>query len=402
MHELVQYALEVVAIPAAVGAVVASAAFLSRVRRRPALAEGCIASGLALAFLGSFLTDPGWKPLARQVVALDGDDGVFERWHRLALVAAVLVAAGLILSVRRAEESRPSAMLRSFFAALAASVLCGWLVVFPQSSLWLQALQGALVFAAIVGWIFAGPASAWVAWVVFGTLAALSKESGFAYLAAMCGAVSLAAFLIGVLGALGGRRAERAPIRAGGALLLVPGTLAALVARCGMAYDSSGIPAWSWIVAALLPYATLLFDRKAKRALAPAAKTFWIWLGAALVAAAVVAWNTVPKGGAPSDGGADDDLSEMYGSAALDAAPTAARQAVAIPDGSNMISNAPFVLSASPFPSVKRTPTRREVPLPRLAACDSSMRTRTSASVRTCPRIESSSEVPQTGNAFTS
>ena len=323
MNELLQYALEVVVIPAALGAVCGAVALVRPLRMRRMAVEASVAMGIALAFLASFIADPGWRALARQVVAVDGDDGVFERWHRLALVAAILVPFAAILSALRARRETARGMMLVFESAALAAVLSGMFVEFPQAGTWVQVGQGALVFAAIVAWACTTLATLWIAWVVFGTLAVLCQLSGFAYLAAMSVAVSLAAFLMATVAAIGGRRAGTPPIFAGGALLIVPGTLCALIARAGMAYDQAGIPAWTWIVAALMPLASVFFNGRVLRTERKAARTFWAWLGVALVAGALLAWTAYAQGSksAGSGGGGDDDLSDMYGRAAGVSAP---------------------------------------------------------------------------------
>jgi hypothetical protein len=327
MNELVQYALEVVAIPAAIGTAVAAPALVGPLRRRPAVVEGCLASGVALAFVASFAADPGWRAIARQVVAVDGDDGVFERWHRLGLVAAVLVLLAVVLSALRARRGTGRGVWLVFESMLLAAVLAGVFVEFPQPSLAGQIGQGFLVFLVTVSWVFATSATPWIAWIVFGTLAVLCQVSGFAYLAAMCGAVSLASFGIAVLAAIGGRRADAPPIFAAGALLVVPGVLSALIARAGWVYDQAGIPAWTWIAAAMLPLGSLIFNWRALRAERRAARTFWTSLGVALLAVALLAWTAYAQG-TKSDGGAgggDDDLSDMYGGAIV-SSPTQTRR----------------------------------------------------------------------------
>lgn len=316
MNELVQYALEVVAIPAAIGAVCASIALVRPLRMRQPAVEAFVAMGIALAFLASFLADPGWLAVARQVTAVEGDDGVFERWHRLGLVAAILVVFAAVLSALRARRGTARGMILVFESAALAAVLAALFVEFPQAGGWVRVGQGVLVFVAIMFWSCTTLATLWIAWVVFGTLAVLCQLSGFAYLAAMCGATSLASFAMAAVAAVGGRRPDTPPIFAGGALLVVPGALGALIARAGMAYDQAGIPAWTWVAAALLPLASVLFNGRVLRSERRAAKTFWAWLGVALVAAALLAWTLYAQGAKQEDGGGDDDLSDMYGRAA--------------------------------------------------------------------------------------
>ena len=324
MNELVQYAVQVVAVPAAIGAAVAAPALFGPLRRKAAWIEGCVASGLAAAFVASFAADPGWIALARQVAAVEGDDGAFERWHRPALAIALLVPAAIVASAWRARGGPSKGMLPSLGFALLAVIGCGVFVVLPQATTAGQFAQGAFVLASILAWGVAATATPWIGWVVFGVLAVLSQESGFAYLAAMSGAVSLSAFLIGILSAVGGRADRDAlPVRASGALLVVAGTMTALAARTGMAYGSDAVPGWTWVAAALLPCASLVFNGRAARAQTASRRSFWIWLPVAALGAALLAWTLFAgqilggkPGGNPGEGGKSDDISEMYGASA--------------------------------------------------------------------------------------
>ena len=90
---------------------------------------------------------------------------------------------------------------------------------------------------------------------------------------------------LGVLGVLGGARDESAaPVGPGGAGMAVFGTLTALIASCGIAYDTAGLSPAVWVAACMLPLAALVFNRKAKRSVRPFERAFWSWLGVAIAA----------------------------------------------------------------------------------------------------------------------
>jgi len=180
----------------------------------------------------------------------------------------------------------------------------------------IQCLQGLLVFASIALWALTNQGVLWSAWVVFGVLGALCALGGFASLAVMCGAVSVAGFGMASVAAVLGRGSPRPePVRPHGAIPIALGALTALIARCGMVYDTAGTSPAVWTAAALLPAGSLFFSRRFRDAVRPAAKTFWSWIGVALLGAALlgyVAGSQAFKGG-PASGESDDDLADMYG-----------------------------------------------------------------------------------------
>ena len=212
---------------------------------------------------------------------------------------------------------------------------------FPGSTTLVQIGQGALVFASILAWTLAGPAVLWSAWTVFGTLAALAGLGGFASLAVMCGAMSVCAFAIACVAAVapGAARASSdavstpassdavsspastdavptpAPdaIGARGALIVVLGTMSALIARCGMAYDTLGVSPAVWTAAVLLPLAGIAFSRRVRATPRPAMRTFWCWIGTALLALALLGTVALSQGGSKSDDTGGDDMMDMYG-----------------------------------------------------------------------------------------
>lgn len=316
MNEIVAYILEVVFLPAIVATVFAGVFLLRPLRRRGWLVEAGVASGLALAFLLSFIIELDWRAVARQVVTIEGDDAPFERWHRLGLSALVLAALAWGMSLRRRLVPVAHGMLATLGIAVLVALLAAIFVRYPDSTVLVQCLQGLLVFASIALWALTNQGVLWSAWVVFGVLGALCQISGFASLAVMCGAVSAAGFGMAAVAAVLGRSSPRPePVRPHGAIPIVLGALAALIARCGMVWDTAGISPAVWTAAALLPAGALFFSRRFRDAVLPAAKTFWSWIGVALLGAALLGYvegSQAFKGGA-SSGGSDDDLSDMYG-----------------------------------------------------------------------------------------
>jgi len=317
MNEAIEYVLGVVVIPAAVATVVALPCVFNPLRRREAWVDAGLASALALAFLLSFAAELDWRAVLRQVMTIEGDDAPFERWHRLGLVSAALVPAAALLSVRRWRRPEPYARLLTLAAAIAAAVVTAVFVQFPGSSPVIQAAQGVLVLASVLAWTVAGQAVLWSAWSVFGALAALAGLGGFASLAVMCGAMSACAFALAALEAVAGRRATeltREPIRARGALALVLGVMGALIARCGMAYDTLGTSPALWTAAALLPLGGMVFAKQFRATERRALRTFWRWIGTALLALALLgSAAALQGGGGSSDDDAGDDMSDMYG-----------------------------------------------------------------------------------------
>ncbi len=326
MSEIAQYILSVIVIPAAVAgsvAVVVALVVARWTRRagraRMALLEGGFAFALMAAFVLSFTRELGWNAILRQLFTLENDDAPFERWHRLGLAALVAAAAGWALTAARAAAVRGLEGWLTVVAVLLAALWAAFFVRFPAMDAGWQVAQGALVAASALGYaVCARGAALWVAWGVFGVFAMLGGLGGFASLSVMCGAMSLGAFLIAVVGAVLGRRSRRDPrvsaIPAGGAVALALGTLTALVATCGFAYAQDEFPKWAWIATALLPFGGYAFAPKADRAPSAGASTFWRFLGAAILALGLLA--SVGLALQPDEGDAGDDgadLMEMYG-----------------------------------------------------------------------------------------
>ena len=315
MNPIVQYVLEVVVLPALLAVSAFSPFLFAPLRRRAWRVEAALGTIIALAFHLSFVTELDHRAVLRQIIAIDGDDAPFERWHRLGLVALLLIPASWMLGFTRRKSSTARGMMGTLGYALVAAVLCGAFVSFPGSSPLIQIGQGALVLASIFAWLLTNQAVLWNAWVVFGVLAALAGLGGFASLAVMCGAVSVAGFGAAVLAGIGGRSALQIdPVRPAGATAIVLGTLTALIARCGMAYDTTGVWPAAWVAAALLPLASVAFSGRFRRAERSSGKTFWAWLGVAIVAIALlglVGWQQSAKEGAADSEG--DDYSDMYG-----------------------------------------------------------------------------------------
>ena len=314
MNEVLEYVIAVVVLPALIASAVAVPFVLKPLRRRAAMLEAGAGAAVCVAFLLSFVRELDWNAVLRQVVTIEGDSAPFERWHRVGLAAAVLAVAAFVVAALRAKLGLGRAI--TLLGALAAAVAAGMFVEFPQSSVRVQVAQAVLVLASILAYGFTGGAVLWTAWAVFGTLAVLSGLGGFASLAVMCGAGSMCAFVVATLSALGGRLdRSAAPLLPAGAIIVCLGTLTALVARCGMAYATTGMPAWAWVCAALVPAGGVLLSNRAAKAVRPGAKTFWHFLGVG-IAALVVLGSAALAGSMlkPSDGGdgGNDEL-EMYG-----------------------------------------------------------------------------------------
>jgi hypothetical protein len=316
MNEIVAYILEVVFVPALVATVFAGVFLLPPLRRRGWLVEAGVSSGMALAFLLSFIAALGWRAVGRQFITIEGDDAPFERWHRLGLVALLLVVIAWVASLQRRRGSVARGKLAMLGWAVVISLLAGVFIRFGGSTVLIQCLQGLLVFISIMLWALANRGVLWSAWVVFGVLGALCERGGFAWLAVMCGAVSVAGFGMAAAAAAIGRRAPSAePVQPHGAIAVVSGTLTALIARCGMVYDTAGISAAVWTAAALLPAGAVLFSGRFRSAVRPVAKTFWSWIGVALLGVALLGFVAVSQSmkGGTSTGSGDDDYDAMYG-----------------------------------------------------------------------------------------
>lgn len=316
MDGIAGYILSVVVIPALVGALAGGVALVTPLRRRAWAVELAVACALPIAFLASFTNELGWSAVLRQVVALEGDDAPFERWHRLGLAAALLPFASIAVVTARARLGKGGAWVADAVAVVAVAALCAAFVEFPRATLASQLGLAGLVIAACFAGRLAGSACLWIAWGAYGIVAALAGLGGFASLAVMCGAVSVAALALGLLAALGGRFVrDAAPVESLGAPLVAGAALLALCVRCGDAYDQSKTPDWLWWIVPLVPGFALIFAKQAARAPSVAATTFWRTLGAAIAGAAVLAAAIALDASQQSGeaAGEDDPYADMYG-----------------------------------------------------------------------------------------
>lgn len=345
MSEIAAYVVSVVVIPACVAAVLALPFAVRPLRSRRVLAEAGIAFALMAAFAVSFTNDLGWNAILRQIVTIPNDDAPFERWHRVGMAAIVLGAASWAIAFARAGGPRVRVAV-GIGAALLAAAGAGFLVRFPGSSVDSQATLAILVVASIVGFGgFGRRVMLWSSWLAFGVLAFLMGESGFAYLAVMCGAVSAASFLIGALLWLGARGKADAKSDAksgaksdaksdakggagsspegigaapdaaprGVAVPIALGTLASVVACCGQAYDARDIPPFFWFGAVLLPYMVLLADIFVRPSIVRRRVLLAfiaIFLGAGALVGLYAAWSAQDAVVVPSS---DRQLLDMYG-----------------------------------------------------------------------------------------
>ncbi|MFZ9880375.1 MAG: hypothetical protein ACO3QC_03110 [Phycisphaerales bacterium] len=317
VNETVDYALSVVVLPAIVGVVAAAPAMFGPLRRRSAAVECCVAFAVAIAFTVSFTRELGIEALLRQLVTLEGDVMPIERWHRLGLVAAGLAVVGPVLAALQAAlASRRAERVVGVVGAVAVSAASVFVVEFPRATVGGEAMVAVVAVCSTLGFmLFARTGALWCAWLVFAALAALSIMSGFASLAVMCAAVSAGACAIGVLGFAGGHLArDAAPIEASGALAVVLGVLAALCAACGRAYDMIGLPAWSWLVVALIPLGGAMFTGLSRRAPSREATTFWRVLGAVILTILLLVGTQIAMQGGDSDAeDAGDPMDGIYG-----------------------------------------------------------------------------------------
>jgi hypothetical protein len=347
VNEFVEYAVNVVAIPAVVGTLAAVPVLVGPLRRRPAMVEGVVAVSIATAFLLSFGRELDANAILRQFATIPNDTQAIERWHRLAFAAIVLGIAAPVVAAARGLVRPGGRPVVTALAAVLAAASAGLLVQFPRATVEGQVWQGALCVLATLGFArFSREAAVWAAWVSFGVLAVLALEGGFASLAVMSGALSAASFGIGSADAVGGWLARRGTPAAGGpsaepgspvrwpeglagsgALALVLGTMVALVARCGQAYDQQEIPAWAWTLAPLLPFAGVAFGDFARRTPSRARTVFWRALGTMLLGAALLAVLLLARAAtndeSPSD--ASDPMDGIYG-----AVPGAENSAVSV------------------------------------------------------------------------
>lgn len=317
VNETVDYALSVVALPAIVGALAAAPALFGPLRRRPAAVECCVAFGVAIAFVVSFTRELGIEALLRQLFELEGDELPIERWHRLGLMAMVLAVAGPLLAfVHAVAAGRRAERLVTVLGAVVLSVAAAFVTEFPRVTLAGEASMAAVCVASALGFAwFARGGAIWCAWLVFAALAMLSIMSGFASLAVMCAAVSVGAYGIGVLGFLGARvTSHAAVIEAAAPISVVLGVLAGMCAACGRAYDSIGLPGWSWIAVALLPFGGAMFMRLSDRAPSREATIFWRVAGALLLTALLLVGTHFATGGGDDGAGeAGDPMDGIYG-----------------------------------------------------------------------------------------
>ncbi|MEY3142736.1 MAG: hypothetical protein RLY21_1229 [Planctomycetota bacterium] len=274
MSATAQYVFSVIVIPALVAAAIALPFVLRPLRDRRVLAEAGVACALMAAFVASFLTELGWVPILRQFVTIEGDDAPFERWHRLATIAIGLGVAAWLIALARIG-SAGSRVAVGIGAALLVALAIGFLVRFPGETLEMRLLLAGLAAATMFGFAgFARSVMLWASWIVFGVIAFLMGESGYAYLAVMSGAMSAGSFAVGALLWIGARLRSRSSEAAEGtgdgkpksidaaprgiAVPIVLGALASAIAVSGRAYDQTGIPVGYWYCALLLPYMVLL------------------------------------------------------------------------------------------------------------------------------------------------
>jgi hypothetical protein len=263
MHELLAYVASVILLPAVAATLIASPAMFGGLRRRPAVVDGCIAAGLALAFLIAFIHEVEPNALLRQLpVELPDDDAPFERWHRVALVALLLTVVSPILAL--AAAWRPAGRgTDAAWMALLAGLLASMLVEFPGATGMTRIMTGGTCAAgAFMLSRIGGVAALCASMVTFAGVAVFAALNAFPSLAAISAATALASMVLAVLGWVGGRRAgESGTLVLAGATSTVMGTLAGTSAACVGAYADRA-PAWAWMVIALVaPLAMILFAR---------------------------------------------------------------------------------------------------------------------------------------------
>jgi hypothetical protein len=330
MSEIAQYILSVVVIPAAIAAAIALPFALRPLRDVRVAAEAGVACALMAAFVASFTNELGWNAILRQFVEIPNDDAPFERWHRVGATALLLGLAAWGVAFLRGGAERSRAAI-GVAAALLAAITAAVLVRFPGASLPSQLTLAALAIASMLGFAsVARRVMLWAGWLVFGLLAFLAGEGGFASLAVMCGATSAACFLVGAVRSIVALRAEKSAAAKhdaadgerppafdaaprGVAAPIALGTLAAVVAVCGHSYNATEIPAGFWHAAVLLPFLVLVADIavrpsvvRHRRILGFSALLF----GAAVVVAGYALWRAQGADPAPST---DQELLDMYG-----------------------------------------------------------------------------------------
>ena len=238
------YLLSVVLLPILVGSALAGAALLGPLRHRAAIVESCVASGLAIAFLISFVHEVNPSALLRQLpVELKDDDAPFERWHQLGLVALLLTVVSPALALLTAGVPRHRRAL-----VIAATLLCACgvaaFVAFPGASNGGRALFAATCALSSGAIAMCGLRTALGALAVSCfSMAVCAVLTGFPSLAVMCVAVAGTAGSIALVACW--RRSPRMHSVAG-AISVVSGTLVGTVAACGEAYASGNLPNWPW------------------------------------------------------------------------------------------------------------------------------------------------------------
>ena len=238
------YLLSVVLLPILVGSALAGAALLGPLRHRAAIVESCVASGLAIAFLISFVHEVNPSALLRQLpVELKDDDAPFERWHQLGLVALLLavVSPALVLLTAALPAQRKAIVIT---ATLLAACGVAAFVAFPGAS------NGSRASFAVVCALSSGAIAMCGLRTALGALAVscfsmavCAVLTGFPSLAIMCVAVAGTAGSIALVACW--RRSPRMHSVAG-AISVVSGTLVGTVAACGEAYASGNLPNWTW------------------------------------------------------------------------------------------------------------------------------------------------------------
>ena len=254
------YLVSVVLLPILVGSALGGAALLGPLRHRAAIIECCVAYGLAIAFLISFVHEVDLPALLRQLpVELKDDDAPFERWHQLGLVALVLTVVSPALALLTAGVPRHRRALVSAATLLSA---CGVavFVVFPGASNGERALFAATCALSSSAIAMCGLRTAMCALAVSCIgMAVCAVMTGFPSLAVMCVAVAGTAGSIALVGCWS--RSSRMHSVAG-AISVVSGTLAGTAAACGAAYASGNVPSWTWNALAVgVPVASALLYR---------------------------------------------------------------------------------------------------------------------------------------------
>ena len=256
-------------LPALIAALIALPFAVKPLRSRHRWVEAGIALALMTAFAVSFARELGANALLRQIVTIPDDDAPFERWHRVGMTAVVLGLAALVIPRLQGNSTRARLAGGVGFAVLS-GLLVSFFVRFPGLNVGWQLVQFLFVLFGILSFTLMGRgAILWAAWISFGLLGFLVAESGFAQLAVMCGAVSAASFMIGVILWIAGffrSRGERERVReeaadlkspeelpTTGAIAIALGTMVGVVALCGKAYDSARVWDHQWTLAVFLP-----------------------------------------------------------------------------------------------------------------------------------------------------